>query len=245
MQIQADMKMAEIIHLNYHLLPIISRFGINLGFGDKNVEQVCKEYSIDINFFLEIVNSFHLKSYFPKKNLQGFPLKLIIDYLRKSHDHYLHTKIPRIAALLDQLSKYTPASISGTLQLIDTFFNGYRNELTNHIQREEEKVYPYVFAVEQVYISKKPNHEIVGKIRDYSIEVFKMEHDNIEDKLFDLKNLLIKYLPGPVDADLSNSILVELFRLESDISDHTRIENKVLVPKVSYMEKWILEHFKP
>ena len=35
MQIQANMKMAEVIHLNYHLLPIISRFGINLGFGEK------------------------------------------------------------------------------------------------------------------------------------------------------------------------------------------------------------------
>ena len=67
MQIQADMKMAEIIHLNYHLLPIISRFGINLGFGDKSVKQICKEHSIDVNFFLEIVNSFHLKNYFPKK----------------------------------------------------------------------------------------------------------------------------------------------------------------------------------
>jgi regulator of cell morphogenesis and NO signaling len=245
MQIQADMKMAEIIHLNYHLLPIISRFGINLGFGDKSVKQICKEHSIDVNFFLEIVNSFHLKNYFPKKNLQGFPLKLIIDYLRKSHDHYLFTKIPRIAALLGQLSQYTPPSVTGTLRLIDTFFNGYRNELTNHIQREEDKVYPYVFAVEQAFNSKRPSDEIVGKIRVYSIEDFKMEHDNIEDKLFDLKNLLIKYLPEPVDADLSHSILVELFRLESDISDHTRMENKVLVPKVSYMEKWILEHFKP
>jgi regulator of cell morphogenesis and NO signaling len=236
------MKMAEVIHMNYHLLQLISRFGIKLGFGDKSVKQVCMDHSIDVNFFLEIVNSYHQKDYFPKKQLQGFPLKLIIDYLRKSHDYYLHTKIPHIASLLNQLSVYNRSSKIRSLQLIDTFFNEYKNELAVHIQREEEKVYPYVFAVEKAFISKNPDREIEESIRLYSMEDFEKEHDNIEDKLFDLKNILIKYLPLPVDSNLCHDILVELFKLEDDLSDHTRIENKVLIPKVKYMEKWILEN---
>jgi regulator of cell morphogenesis and NO signaling len=242
MQLQPNMKMAEVIHMNYHLLQLISRFGIKLGFGDKSVKQVCMDHSIDVNFFLEIVNSYHQKDYFPKKQLQGFPLKLIIDYLRKSHDYYLHTKIPQIASLLNQLSVYNRSSKIRSLQLIDTFFNEYKNELAVHIQREEEKVYPYVFAVEKAFISKNPGREIEESIRLYSMEDFEMEHDNVEDKLFDLKNILIKYLPLPIDSNLCNDILVELFKLEDDLSDHTRIENKVLIPKVKYMEKWILEN---
>ncbi|RPJ77608.1 MAG: hypothetical protein EHM20_05850, partial [Alphaproteobacteria bacterium] len=189
MQIQANMKMVEIIHLNYHLLLIISRFGINLGFGDKNVKQVCTEQGIDVDFFLEIANSYHLRNYFPKKHLQAFPLKLIVDYLLKSHDYYLRIKIPQVAQLLKQLSEYSGPDISQPLQLVDQFFNEYKNELEIHIRREEDKVYPYVFKVEQAFLNRIPEQVIVEQIRQYSIDDFESEHDNVEDKLLDLKNI--------------------------------------------------------
>ena len=238
------MKMAEMIHLNYHLLMIISRFGIGLGFGDKSIKQVCKDHNIDVDFFLEIVNSYHHKNYFPRKHLQGFSLRLIVDYLRKSHHYYLNIKIPEVALLLNQLSEAAKTATSQPLQLIDQFFREYKNELELHIQREEDKVYPYVFAVEKVFLTKKPDRAIVDLIRHYSMDDFENEHDNVEDKLLDLKNILIKYLPVPVDSNVSQAVLFELFRLEADLRDHARIEDKILVPKVKYMEKWILEHYK-
>ena len=243
MQIQRNMKMAEVIHLNYQLLQIISRFGINLGLGEKTAEQVCRDHAIDVDFFLEILNSYHNKDYFPKKHLQGFALKLIIDYLRKSHDYYLHSKIPQIEQLLHHLSDSYHGGGLETFRLIDGFFNEYKKELTEHIRREEDKVYPYVFSVEAAFLARKPSLEIVTQIRNYSIDTFEEEHDNVEDKLFDLKNILIKYLPVPLDPQLCHSILIDLFRLETDLNDHARIEDKVLVPKVRFMEKWILEHF--
>ena len=229
--------------MNYHLLMIISRFGINLGFGDKSITQLCKENNIDVDFFLEIVNSYHFKNYFPEKQLQGFSVKLIIDYLRKSHEYYTQIKIPQIALLLDQLSGLTGTVAGQPLQLIDQFFKEYKKELEIHIKREEDKVYPYIFMVENSFVNKAPDQHIVDQIRQYSMDDFENEHDNVEDKLLDLKNLLIKYLPVPVDSNLSQAILFDLFRLETDLRDHARIEDKVLVPKVKYMEKWILEHF--
>jgi regulator of cell morphogenesis and NO signaling len=237
------MKMAEIIHLDYHLLPIISRFGINLGFGEKTIEQLCTEYDIDLNFFLVIVNSYHDKNYFPRKHLQGFSLKLIIDYLRKSHEYYLTVKIPRIGELLKQLSVQANGRSAESLQLIDRFFREYKDELSVHILHEEEKVYPYVFVVEEAYQSRKPAREAVNQVREYSIDDYESEHDNVEDKLYDLQNIIIKYLPPPLDMNLCHTILMELFRLESDLNDHARIEDMVLVPKVRYMEKWIEDHY--
>jgi regulator of cell morphogenesis and NO signaling len=242
MQILANMKMAEIIHVNYHLLPIIARFGISLGFGDKSVRQVCSDYSIDEDFFLEIVNSFHNQHYFPKKHLQGFSVNLIVDYLHKSHNYYLNTKIPQLEQLLDQLNQLNATFHLETLQLINKFFLEYKTELSAHIKREEDNIYPYVFAVENAYLLKKTNPELLVLIRTCSIDDYESEHDNVEDKLFDLKNIIIKYVPLPVENNLNQAILMELFRLESDLRDHARIEDKVLVPKVKFMEKWILEH---
>lgn len=243
MQIQRNMKLAEVIHLNYQLLPIISRFEIILGFGEKTIEQVCHDYTIDVDFFLEIINSFHNKDYFPKRHLQGFSIKLIVEYLQKSHNYYLKTKIPHIEQLLQQISNSFAGTESVTFKSVNHFFTEYKNELTDHIQREEIKVYPYVYAIEAAFLSRKPTRDTVAQIRDYSMDDFKEEHDNVEDKLYDLKNILIKYIPLPVDPQICQTILIELFRLETDLRDHARIEDKILVPKVKYMEKWILEHF--
>lgn len=235
--------MAEVIHQNYHLLTIIDRFGIKLGFGDKTVGLVCNENNINPDFFIEIINSYNFPNYFPKRELQGFPCNMIINYLRKSHQYYLSKNIPKIQSLLIKLPQITPDENIQSLQLLDKFFTEYRNELNIHIHREEQRVYPYVFEVENAYVSRQASPEIMDKIQSYSIRNYKNEHDNIEDKLLDLKNILIKYLPVPVDADLCQEILIELFRLETDLNDHTRMEEKILVPKVLFMEKWLREHY--
>jgi regulator of cell morphogenesis and NO signaling len=236
------MKMAELIHLNYHLLQIISRFGIRLGFGDKTIRQVCTDYRIDVDFFLEIVKSYHIDSYLPEKHLSRFAISTIVDYLRKSHEYYVRSKVPEIAILLKQLAGIAVNVPEQTMKMIDEFFTVYKNELEWHIGREEEKVYPYVFRVEKAFLNKQPSADLVEQIKRYSIDDYEREHDNIEDKLLDLKNILIKYIPAPAEQGITQSILFELFRLERDLRDHARIEDKILVPKVKSMEKWILEH---
>ena len=40
MLITKNIKMADVIHMNYFTLSVLNRFGIELGFGDKTVEQV-------------------------------------------------------------------------------------------------------------------------------------------------------------------------------------------------------------
>ena len=49
MRIKKDMKLADVIQLNYMLIPVIHRFGINLGFGDKNVADVRLVYYFETN----------------------------------------------------------------------------------------------------------------------------------------------------------------------------------------------------
>lgn len=236
------MKMADVIHTNYHLLHILSRFEICLGFGDKSIRQVCNDYGIETDFFLEIINSFHHKNYFPQKHLLKFSLNLIVDYLRRSHQYYISLKIPEIADLLELLKNAHSPDPGKSFEWIHKFFNEYRKELEVHIQREEDKVYPYVFMVEKYFLNRNSDPDIIAKITEYSIDDFEKEHDNVEDKLLDLKNILIKYLPVPVESKLSQSVLFELYRLEADLRDHARLEDKILVPKVRFMEKWLIEN---
>lgn len=240
MQFTPKTKLAEIIHINYLLLPILNRFGIQLGFGEKNVEEICKEMNLNIEFFLVIINSFHNHNYFPQDKLQRFDLILIVDYIKKSHSYYLELKVPQIEKLIQELSGRSDEKYKDQIRLIEKFFSEYKVELIAHIQEEENKIIPYVLTIGKAYSEGSLNVAHKHLVQENSINKFAGEHSNIEDKLFDLKNIIIKYLHPVKDNFTSNALLIELFRLERDLNDHARIEDKVLIPKVQYIETEIL-----
>lgn len=239
MLIKASSKLAEAIHNNYLLLSVLNRFGIHLGFGDKTVEQVCKDHNVNQQFFLEIVNSFVDSDYFPQSELQSFPLKLIIDYIKNSHSHYVNVKLPLIESMISELINESQEENKRPYQLIANFFSQYKQELTEHIDKEEKNVHPYILKIDEAFQENAITDDIIKLVKEESISNYADDHNNVEDQLFDLKNLIIKYLPPVKDYTLSNAILFEIFRLERDLNDHARIEEKVLVPKVELLEQQI------
>lgn len=240
MNITRDMKMADVIHYNYSLLPVITRFGIELGFGDKTVDEVCRIFEVNLDFFIEITNSFVDEDYIPQKELNTFSVKLIVDYLKKTHDYYLNEKIPELEKMINEMVIKSDADEKKSW-LVKNFFKEYREELENHIQKEELKVQPYVLELEKAYEKGQLDDVLREKIREYSINDFADEHDNVEEKLYDLKNIIIKYLPPCPDKPLCNRLLLELYRLEKDLNAHAELEDKVLIPKVSIMEETLLK----
>jgi len=239
MIITKENRMADIIHMNYLLLSVINRFGIQLGFGDKTVDQICIEHQIETGFFLEIINAFLDQEYFPDRNLQTFSIKLIVEYLLKTHRYYLEEKIPEIETLINRMVNecYSQAE---NVDVLNQFFTEYKNEVISHTKREDEVVFPHALKIEEAYENSQNSADLINKLKKYSIQDYMSEHDNIEEKLFDLKNIIIKYLPAPKDNILCNKVLTELFNLEKDLSDHSRIEEKVLFPKVVNLEKKLL-----
>jgi regulator of cell morphogenesis and NO signaling len=212
MQFTLQTKLADIIHTNYLLLPVLNRFGIQLGFGDITVEEMCKEKSLNAEFFLVIINSFHDHNYFPQDKLQRFDLKLLVEYIKKSHSYYLDIKIPQIENLIHRLSTKSDAGHRDQINLIEKFFSEYKDELITHIQEEENNIFPYIITIGSAFGEGKVNESHKQLIKGNTISVFAKEHSNIEDKLYDLKNIIIKYLHPVKDSSVSNSLLMELFQ---------------------------------
>ncbi|PJB54926.1 MAG: hypothetical protein CO098_19085 [Bacteroidetes bacterium CG_4_9_14_3_um_filter_41_19] len=103
-------------------------------------------------------------------------------------------------------------------------------------------VYPYVLQLEAAIVSGTTSDELLKQVNTYSITDYEAEHENVEEKLFDLKNIILKYLPPTTDQNLCFTILHELFILEKDLNEHARIEDTILVPKVEEMERIINKH---
>ena len=219
-------KIIDLVETNYHLLPVINRMGVNLGNKDKSLEKICIDQNINIEFFLVIINTFHNDEYFPETEFKSFSPLLIIDYLKKTHQYYIEYVLPKLEWLLNQLIESNKTEVH-QLTIIKQFYHQYREEFLLHINEEEFKVFPYITNL----VNKSNDNE------QYCIHSFEKEHTNVDIKLNDLKNLIIKYIEPVYDNNICNDFLITLFRFEKDIKNHARIEDKILIPQVIELEK--------
>jgi regulator of cell morphogenesis and NO signaling len=228
-----DDKLSTVIINNQHLLPVLNRFGIRLGFGDSTIAEVCAERNINQSFFLDIINAFHNPEYFPEAELLTFTPVLIVDYLQRTHQYYLNWLLPKLEHQLEALIN-SGKEHDENLKLLRIFFRKYKSELLSHVMDEEESVFPYVLNLTEAYESGIPLTEM-----DFSksIHEYEQEHSDVDVKLNDLKNLVIKFLVAEYNDNLCNEFLTTLLRFEKDLIDHARIEDKILVPVVARIEK--------
>ena len=218
------MKLADVLLTNYKLLLVLNRFDIHLGFGEKSVEEVCSLRGIPPSLFLIVCNVYTFEDYLPAENeLQSLDMNSLLQYLQNSHRYYKGICWPGIRVKLDTIAEQ---SNSRPAQILQRFYSEYQKEVLNHFDYEETVAFPYINTL--------LNN---SSMKSYSISQFEKNHSNIEEKLNDLKNIIIKYLPDTGSPELLNTLLFDLFELEDDFRKHTLIEDKILVPLVEQFEQ--------
>ncbi len=230
--VYSNMQLSVIVEEHPSLIPVINRFGIRLGLGDKSVRTICNEYQLDTNFLLTVINTFLNEEYFPEKKLQAFHTSLIIDYLTKTNLYYTRYQLPNIERHLSSfISMSTPGNNS--LHLIAHFFSSFKEELITRIKKDEQEWFPYCKA-----LSAKFQHNKIPYALEKPDSASSMEgEDSIEAFLADLKNIMIKHLSGDYDENLCYAVIFSISSLEKDIKQHNRIRYRILAPIVSAMEK--------
>lgn len=228
--ITGDLRMADIIHINQRLLLVIERFDISLGFGDKTIAEVCAKHQLNTSFVLLVLNVFNDHSFSGNELLSREYIPGLINYLKRGHRYFLFDKLPYINGLIDRFIEKTENPDS---RLLHTFFEEYTNEVIEHMNLEERTVFPYI----QSLMGKLQGQKVDEKLLRYQIDDFIDNHSNIEEKLDDLKHLLIKHFPPTEERFYRNQILFELFDLEYDLNDHNGLEERILTPVVRILEK--------
>lgn len=217
--------MFDLISGNYSMMLIMNRFGIKLGFGEKSIGDVCKQNKVDACTFLTVVNFMLDVQTTPVEGVsKSLSMESLITYLHNAHDYFLNFRLPHLRRKLVGAITDCPADVAF---IITKFFDEYADEVNKHMMYEEKTVFPYV------------RNLLKGK-KDakYSIAIFNKRHDQIELKIIELKNLLLKYYPGE-GGHLLNSVLFDIFATEQDLYTHNLIEDNLFTPAIAELEKQI------
>lgn len=219
---EADDQMISIIRDNSNILQSLGSFGINLGFGNKTVAEVCEDQNVDTYTFLAIVN-FTINGYYNSHDADRISVSTLLKYLKASHAYYIDFQLPYIRKeLTEALDEH-----DNLAQLILQLYDEYAQDIIKHMRYEEKTVFPYV---EQLQEGKVPTN--------YDITTFSKYHEQVDDKLRELKNIIIKYLPS--DKLRNNQLtatLYDIYNNEEWLNQHAEVEERIFIPAIQTIEK--------
>ena len=214
-------KMITLIKDNYSVLQALGSFGINLGFGDKTVNETCDLNGVDTYTFLAVVN-LQLNNVGNFEDDEKISVPTLLRYLKASHAYYLDFQLPfirrELAESIDENDKMG--------RLILKFYDDYAHEVQQHMKYEDKTLFPYV----QSLIEGRP-------ASNYTIETFSKHHEQTDKKLRELKLMIIKYLP--TDAKRNNLLtatLYDIYNNEEWLRHHADVEDFIFTPAIRRME---------
>ena len=254
---EADDKMISLIRDNYDLLQSLGSFGINLGFGDKTVQETCEDNNVDTYTFLAVVN-YTANGYGERLRVgdgtsgmfdtdEKISVPTLLHYLEASHAYFLDFQLPYIRReLTESLNENdiafpfgqrpsVPADaptrgLSRSLslaRLILRFYDEYAREIRQHMKYEQKTLFPYV----QSLIDGHPAN-------DYNVETFSKHHGAADKKLRELKLLIIKYLPQDgLHNNQLTATLHDIYENEVWLRQHAEVEDHIFVPAIRRLEQ--------
>lgn len=213
-----DTKLCEVIVDEPSVVPVINRFDIVLGVGDRTIKSICKEKGIDTSFFITILNAFIHESFFLENVTGAFNAGDVVEYLRKTNNSYLRNQLPNIerhfAALISR------SDSNNNLPLLFNFYREVKTEIERRIDNDNQ-------WFDAIISAEQSNSEV--SVAGNAVQA---ESDSIEDKLSDLINMFVIHLRGDYDRNLCHAVLFAVISLEKDICQNNRIRNRVLRPLV-------------
>lgn len=163
------------------------------------------------------------------------PLMELTQHIRERHHRYVRDSIPRVRALLAKI-KEKHGEKHREIEELEKLFGDIARELTAHMQKEEQILFPYIDAMER---SAKGNGSVEPpffQTVQNPIHAMMKEHDSAGELVKRIRKASNEY-KAPADACTSyQATYQELRQFEEDLHLHVHLENNILFPRAVELE---------
>lgn len=155
----------------------------------------------------------------------------LIDHIEATHHLFTRQELARVAPLAEKVAR-VHGDRHPELQRVLECFEGLRDDLLPHLEKEERILFPFIRTLER---GGSTGGMCFGSVQG-PIGVMQSEHEAAGDLLRELRELTRDYTL-PEDACGSyRSLFMGLKALEEDLHLHIYLESHILFPRAVEME---------
>ena len=216
---------------------IFDRYGLDYCCGGaRSLAERCAQRGVSI---VEVLSALEALEPVARERADDDPAALV-DYIVSRHHAYVRTSLPVIQT---HLAKVVAAHGANHPELggIDATFSTVAKELSLHMVKEEQVLFPYIRALaEAARGDGPPPPDMFGTVQN-PIRMMEIEHQEAADGLAAIRGLSGDYqLPDDACATY-RMVFEELSAFERDLHTHVHLEDNVLFPKAVELESKV-EH---
>lgn len=130
--IQKEDILSDVLANHHELIPVVNRFGIRLGVGEKSIKRVCDEKKINLDVLLSVLNSYLFETYQP--DIDAFGIEWVVNYFGASIENYLQAMVPNIEKHIHAFVAISGAGNS-ELKLLERLFTQFKQTLKHHFEK--------------------------------------------------------------------------------------------------------------
>ena len=226
----AEQTLASIVTGNDRAVPVLEKY--NLDFccnGKRTLAQACTEKGIKIESITAELASLTRVITKQKMPFAEMDAEQLIEYILIHHHFYVKQSMPAITAHLSKVAFKHGDRLPYMRDVYDMFVIVAR-EMTLHMQKEEEVLFPRIREAELLSRSGSSSEGVPCFIQA-CINALEAEHEEVGAIMYQIRIATNNYTP-PHDACTTFKVcLAELKEFEEDLHKHVHIENNILFPK--------------
>lgn len=236
MEILESQVIGELVAQNYKTASVFKKFKIDFCCnGNRTIAEACERKNLDANVLInELINT----EVHHEQNIDfnAWELDLLADYIEKTHHRYVVAKIDEIKPYLNKVAR-VHGEHNPELKEIELLFNQSADELTQHLMKEENILFPFIRAMVNNKIEQKPLLVPHFGTVENPIAMMKHEHQNEGERFEKIAELSDNYNP-PAHACNTYRVTFSLLKeFEDNLHQHIHLENNILFPKAIELEK--------
>jgi regulator of cell morphogenesis and NO signaling len=230
-------KISDLVGENYLYASVLHYFGIQFyDYSELTLSQVCQEKGICVEALINGLESAVQTDDSEEIALVGYPIDLVVEYLKHAHYLFIKTRLPYITTLVSDLPEIK-GKYHGIVKDLKFVFPLFVEDFIHHIHEEEDSLFRYVMLLKNVIVNTYNPSRVYYEMEKYSIQQHAINHDVHDDEMKGIRNITNDY---HVDSEAPLHIKVvyaELKSFEKSLITHARIEDEILFPKALILEK--------
>lgn len=239
MEITKNKTVADFVTENIKTAHVFKKHGIDFCCGGGiSLEKACANKNIDQALLekelLDIDKEKDSTNDFDKWNLE-----LLIDYIINIHHNYVIESLPILSQYANKVAKVHGHHYTEVVE-INRLFHDVSKELTSHLQKEEQVLFPFIKTLVKADKDGVLNETPAFGTVNNPIKMMEHEHENAGDIFKEIANLTNNYTPPPEACNTFKALYAKLDEFEQDLHRHIHLENNILHPKAIALEKKIL-----
>ncbi len=230
-------KISDLVGENYVYAAVLHHFGIQFyDYSEETLQQVCQEKGICMEALTSGLESAVDVEELDEITLVGYPIDLVIEYLKHAHYIFIKRRLPYIASLLSDLP-VGAGDYQNIVKDLKFVFPLFVEDFIHHIYEEEDNLFAYVELLRRVLNSNYNPSQLFYEMEKYSIQQHAIEHDVHDDEMKGIRNITNDYSIS-AEAPLHIKVIyAELESFERSLITHARIEDEILFPKALMLER--------